>query len=334
MNENKQNLIQFLTSELLQGTQSLDQTHQVIVGGGSSCPEDAVSSLDPLETLTHLRSSHEEADTRMVIHAVDASHQGYDRLVIQSRDTDVLVLLIHHKHRFPAEVWMSAGTSKNPRFIPINNVVESLAPDIAVALPAYHAITGSDTTSQFSGHGKKSTWNTFISKADLLKPSVDTGSFDMVGAEQFVMKLYNSSSTAADVNALRAEMFHKVGDLEKLPPTQDALRQHLLRSQYQCIIWCSAHKAQPDIPSPEQFGWQLHQQVLKPILMTKEPIPAVCLELVTCRCTTSKCSSSRCNCVKSNIGCSLGCSSAMSCLNINNSTAPHEMESEDDEETS
>ena len=43
-----------------------------------------------------LKSNHEEADTRMCIHARVAAENGADHIVISSPDTDVLVLLLHH----------------------------------------------------------------------------------------------------------------------------------------------------------------------------------------------------------------------------------------------
>ena len=47
---------------------------------------------------------------------------------------------------------MTVGTAKHPRYIH-NNIKH---------LTTYHAITGYDTTSQLSGHGKKSTGATYI----------------------------------------------------------------------------------------------------------------------------------------------------------------------------
>jgi len=43
-----------------------------------------------------LKSNHEEADTRMCIHARVTAENGADHIVINSPDTDVLMLLLHH----------------------------------------------------------------------------------------------------------------------------------------------------------------------------------------------------------------------------------------------
>ena len=45
--------------------------------------------------------------------------QGHEHLVVHSRDTDVLLLLIHH---VIAEVWMVAGTKQKPKYIPVHQI--------------------------------------------------------------------------------------------------------------------------------------------------------------------------------------------------------------------
>ena len=127
----------------------------------------------------------------------------------------------------------------------------------------------------------------------LLKHLDAMGKFELGQVEKFVMKLYNLSTRSTDVNSLQVEMFHRVGDLEKLPPTQDALIQHLLRCEDQWLIWCSPHIVVLNQPPAEGYGWKFHQQQMTPVLMTQDPMPTSCRELFTCKCTTSKYSSSR-----------------------------------------
>ena len=50
-----------------------------------SLPRDETSSLAP--------SSHEEADTRMFLHAADAIQSSFTKIIVRSVDTDVLVLV-------------------------------------------------------------------------------------------------------------------------------------------------------------------------------------------------------------------------------------------------
>ena len=44
--------------------------------------------------IQHLRSEQEEADTRMLLHALDATQKGATSTTIESPDTDVLVLTL------------------------------------------------------------------------------------------------------------------------------------------------------------------------------------------------------------------------------------------------
>ncbi|KAL8561204.1 hypothetical protein ACOMHN_029275 [Nucella lapillus] len=65
------------------------------------------------------------------------------------------------------------------------------------SLLAFHAITGSDSTSQFAGIGKKSAWNVFLDNPHLLQrlgmedfPDEEV----LMDAESFVCKLYNPNT--------------------------------------------------------------------------------------------------------------------------------------------
>ncbi len=102
----------------------------------------------------------------MILHASEAHQMGYHRAVVVSKDTDVFVLLIYHETT--PEVWMVAGTSKNPHNILIHDVRASLSPDIIAGLLACHAITRCDTTSYLSGIGKRTAFKTLQAYPNLL----------------------------------------------------------------------------------------------------------------------------------------------------------------------
>jgi hypothetical protein len=116
--------------------------NELIVSGGFEQIEKAWSS-DGRE-IVDLMSDHEEADTRIVLHAKEATKSGFTRVDIISRDTDVLVLLLAHRHLLCEEIWMQCGTRKVPHFVPVNKI--QLNNDILESILAYHALTGCDTT--------------------------------------------------------------------------------------------------------------------------------------------------------------------------------------------
>ena len=146
-------------------------------------------------------------------------------------------------------------------------------------------------------------------------------------AEKFVIKLYSKDSKATTVDNLRADLFHKVKNPERLPPTQDALHLHLKRCRFQMLIWYNATIATPNISSPEQFGWEkCGNNMLKPRLTSLERLPAICNELLTCSCRSSKCI--RCTCSKHGLRCTLACGCAANCANPSNSQEDSEEETE------
>lgn len=56
--------------------------------------------------------THEEADTRMIIHAFDASLHGHRRIKIRSNDTDVVVLAVAFAPLISIdELWISNDPS-------------------------------------------------------------------------------------------------------------------------------------------------------------------------------------------------------------------------------
>ena len=99
---------------------------------------------------------HEEADTRLMVHALDASLSGHKRIKIRSNDTDVLVLAISVVNTILVdELWIAYGTGKHLYNLPEHIIATSLGQDKSSALPMFHAITGCDTVSFSVNEGKR-----------------------------------------------------------------------------------------------------------------------------------------------------------------------------------
>ena len=196
LEENKQNLIIFLAKELVHEAKDLPPHQELVVAGGCKTSDIVISSARPL--VTHLYSTQEEADTRIILHASDASEENFQRVFVYSRDTDVLLLLI--RHETTPEVWMNACTKKKPRCIPIHTLQEGLAKLIIRNLMAYHAITGCDSTSQFCGYSKMTTWRAYKANPNLLNTFTDQSEDAMADAEKFIIKLYSQCSSCRNVS--------------------------------------------------------------------------------------------------------------------------------------
>lgn len=154
--------------------------------------------------MTQLSSAdHEEADTRILLHAKDASQQGYGQTIIISSVTDVLVLLTVHRTELSPLLWMQTGISRKKRYIPVHDI--NLPEAVQSSVLAFHAITGSDSTSQFAGIGKQSAWSTFVKHPQLLE---NLGREDFPDqrvqddAEAFICKLYDPNTASQPTSAL------------------------------------------------------------------------------------------------------------------------------------
>ena len=75
--------------------------------------------------------------------------------------------------------------------------------------------------------------------------------------ERFVVLLYDRTSRATTVNQARKEMFARKGrKFNAIPPTRDAVVQHVKRTAFQAgHIWGQSLLPSPSIPSPQEWGW-------------------------------------------------------------------------------
>lgn len=308
--ENKRSLTNFVSTEISESYERHPR-RELVVSGGFKEVRRSWSSVR--EDLQGLSSSQEEADTRIVLHARDATLSGYKQVNVICRDTDVLVLLLAHKHNLCDEVWMFSGTSRKKRFIPVHRI--EIPEETRNSLLAFHAITGCDTTSQFCGIGKGSAWKALDSQTSNLLTSIGETSpptqHTIADGEAFVCQLYHKGTREVEINRERAAAFRKVKkNIDSLPPTQDALHLHIRRANYQSMIWKRAQEACPSIPRPEdENGWYLNDEgILKPKLMTQEVVSSACIQLAFCGCSSEQsCLNRRCTCVRLSLPCSRAC---------------------------
>ena len=98
--------------------------------------------------------SHEEANTRILLHLEDAVRHGNTRVSICTVDTDFIVLAVASAQRLSlSELWIAFGTGKYFRFLACHEMVRALGPYRYIALPLFHAFTGCDIASFFFRQG-------------------------------------------------------------------------------------------------------------------------------------------------------------------------------------
>ena len=102
----------------------------------------------------------EEADTRLLLH-VAATDCG--RVIVGTSDSDVVlgVSTFVALRQQIGELWIAFGMRQRyrpARFIPVHDIVRDLGPSKGLALPAFHALPGYDTTLALFGKGKMTAW--------------------------------------------------------------------------------------------------------------------------------------------------------------------------------
>ena len=81
-----------------------------------------------LMSISEFELTIEEADVRLVPHAIHATQTGAKRLVILSGDTDVMVLALYFNTNLKtnglSELWMCAGVGESTKYIPFYLIFE------------------------------------------------------------------------------------------------------------------------------------------------------------------------------------------------------------------
>ena len=290
-------------------------------------------------TREDLRSTQEEADTRILLHAADAARSGYKTILISSEDTDVFVLCLTFKSFIPASLYMKCGTQTRTRYIDISMAVQLHGPEVCKCLIGLHAYTGCDSVSAFAGKGKITALKLIKrhkSFQDLFKQlgmqwEVSSELFERL--QEFTCKLYSSNPGTNDVNELRYRLFcAKKGKLDsnQLPPCADCLRKHSLRANYQAAIWKRSLQSCPQVPSPVGSGWCLEDGKLTIDWMSGEPAPQAVLELLSCQCSRI-CKLPGCTCLTNGLKCTDLCR-LQDCTNRREEDAADDAFSDDDQE--
>ena len=159
LDSNKKELFSFPSRVLL--LELCEANKEIVVTDGGKIMNSQI--LQNTHTLSPC--SHEEADTRILLHVSHAAQHGHQQILIRTVDTDVVVLAVYVMNKLPSgsELWLAFGTGKSFRYLAAHKIAASLGPKMACAIPMFHALTGCDTVSSFAGHGKKAAWSTWKS---------------------------------------------------------------------------------------------------------------------------------------------------------------------------
>ncbi|CAG9770134.1 unnamed protein product [Ceutorhynchus assimilis] len=247
-----------------------------------------------------------------------------NKIVVKSDDTDVLILLLYYywndRQLNSCKIFMGKGhsiTSTNKkRFIPVHLLAEVLGKSICGGLPAFHALTGCDTTNAFFKIGKKSAWQLFHRKnidlqdfGKIIENSINIG-------RKLIVHLYRKEK-CENLDEIRLMLTKEdtKKSAKELPPTEDSFKLH-----------AQSHNGMREEMDPQDYGWMKNKDMLIPKFSTKPPIPDEIRKLISLFCTEKNCNTTKCVCKTEGMFCSLECKCSMSCTNSPN------LEEEEEEE--
>ena len=216
----------------------------------------------------------EEADPRLVRHAISCLEHNVQSVIVRTVDTDVFILLVTHwpymsELGYETSLYCLMGSdSRNLKCYNIKEIAFQIGHDLCKGLAFFYALTGCDTVSSMFGFSKVLFWE-HLSKQPNRKELLEV--FEKLGCEpeevtaeqikvleRFVLRVYYPNKPEIDsLGAARADQFHRqaVSNLRKLPPSLPALRQHIKRACFQGgWLWreCLHNVVLPDA---EEWGW-------------------------------------------------------------------------------
>ena len=304
-------------------------------------------STTGIDDCKDLEAHHEEADTRIIFHLMDADRRMFAigntnvRATVKTQDTDVVCLAVHFfpKMSAIAELWIHAGSVEenvnNVRFIAIHEVCRTIGPMVCKILPAVHALTGCDAVSSLYFIGKKTIMKV-VAKSngeefkDLVTVGEDREEDAVTAARKLFIALYDpqrkfQKPPLQNLNDLRVRLARRNNQsLARLPPCEDSFLQHVKRASWQAKVWMHADLRSPMV-SPVGHGWQKETGTLLPVFFHGETAAEMLDDLV-CSCSKRGKCEAGCSCSLNGMECIdlCSCEAGEFCNNPRNRPNPDE----------
>ena len=168
--------------------------------------------------------NHEEADIRIFVHAKHASVNGMKKILIRTADTDVVVLAVAFLQKLDVEdLCVAFGVGRHLRYLSIHKIASSLNTEQCEGLPFFHALTGCDTVSFFSGKRKKTAfqaWNCYPEATEVFRtlstPQAMLSHEQLRILERFVVLMYNRTTPIKMSTRHGSSCFRKVPEASRV----------------------------------------------------------------------------------------------------------------------
>ena len=305
---NKEALVEFLFQEWSKSSPAVLENVQLFVAHSESChlirAEDGGTRVTEVKDL---HCDHEEADSRMILHAKHAA-DNHAHVVVQSPDTDVFIILLSCVQTLPCSLYFLTGTKNRNRIIDLQVVSKCIGINLCRALIGLHVFTGCDTVSAFHGKGKTRAYTLTAGSDRYIQMFTQLGNdFSLPedlgkSLEAFVCKLYSQGVSNVDDARYRI-LCTKAAVEQSLPPTSDPLLLHSMRANVQAAIHRHSREREIAAPSPIGHGWCAGEHGLDVQWMTKDPIPRDMMQHLHCGCKKKPCNSKKCSCRAAQLSC-------------------------------
>ena len=89
------------------------------------------------------------------------------------------------------------------------------------------------------------------------------------------------------------------------------------RAHYQMMVWNSDTITNPELLSPQNYGWRMDKDCWLPVMTTLPQAPEAVTQLVKCGCSKERCSTNHCQCRRAGLHCTdlCNCSDTEECEN-------------------
>ena len=231
-NDNKNSLITLTFSYIKENPircLNILKCNTVVLSGDGYCEIITPRTCDNCDAL---KSDQEEADTKVVLHALDIISSSMENVCIRSPsgDTDIFVIalgIIEERNRIKFDY----GDGTNRKVVWLDEV--NLPYNQSQALLGFHDLTGNDYVSAFYRKGKAVCWKTMVKDPAFVEMFSNLGSEWNLSTslktdlERYVCKLYESRRKL--VNETRFDLFEQkqrkgvIVDLCNIPPCQSSL---------------------------------------------------------------------------------------------------------------
>ena len=319
---NKAGLLHFLCEtwckkELLAPT--IGSTRLYLGGGFKEETKSVLITEGTVTDVAALESTQQEADTRVILHAVySVQNEEVDRVIIHANDTDIIVICVYYAATLLKdlpELWVRTARDC---YLPIHEIAAALGPANSRGLPFIHSLSGRDITSYPYFTGKKA-WLNSSKTTDIsaLEDFADEDqgptqiTADVINqAKELVVAVYTNKGDnfeGSDLGKLRVHKFlnNKSTLLKLLPPTDNTFQQHLKRAALATLIDKSAHICKPHIEPCEDYGWIIDDGKMVPVQSTHPNWPQQMIQKIACGC--AKGCNRNCSCGKKKFECYIGC---------------------------